>query len=139
LRIRSPEAIRPWQHVLEPLAGYLRLAECLVTEGSAYAEAWNFGPADEGARSVRRIVEQLTAASGSTWEQEQEPQPHEAHYLKLDSSKARARLGWKPRWSLETSLAKTMEWHADWRQAKDMHAVSLSQIAEYSTGQPASC
>ena len=132
LRVRSPEAIRPWQHVLEPLSGYLRLAECLVTEGCAYAEAWNFGPADEDARSVRWIVERLVAASpGATWECEQEPQPHEAHYLKLDSSKARARLGWKPEWGLETALDKTLEWHADWRQGKDMRVVSLAQIAAH--------
>jgi len=132
LRVRSPEAIRPWQHVLEPLSGYLSLAECLVTEGCAYAEAWNFGPADEDARSVRWIVERLVAASpGATWECEQEPQPHEAHYLKLDSSKARARLGWKPEWGLETALDKTLEWHADWRQGKDMRVVSLAQIAAH--------
>ena len=138
LLVRSPEAIRPWQHVLEPLSGYLRLAECLLTEGCAYAEAWNFGPADEDARSVRWIVERLVAASpGAIWKCEQEPQPHEAHYLKLDSSKARARLGWKPRWSLETALDKTMEWHAAWRQGKGMREVSLAQICEYTAWRPA--
>jgi CDP-glucose 4,6-dehydratase len=132
LRVRSPEAIRPWQHVLEPLAGYLRLAECLLTEGCSYAEAWNFGPVDEDARSVRWIVEHLVAASpGATWECEHEPQPHEALYLKLDSSKARARLGWRPRWRLETALDKTIEWYSGWRHGKDMHDVSLTQIVEY--------
>ena len=137
LRIRSPEAIRPWQHVLEPLSGYLRLAECLLTEGCAYAEAWNFGPADEDARSVRWIVERLLAAfPGAIWECEQDLQPHEAHFLKLDSSKARARLGWKPRWSLETALDKTMEWHSDWLQGKEMREVSLAQIAEYASWKP---
>lgn len=139
LWLRLPEAIRPWQHVLEPLSGYLRLAEYLVTEGCTYAEAWNFGPADEDARSVRWIVERLVAAfPGATWECEQEPQPHEAHYLKLDSSKARARLGWRLRWRLETALDKTLEWHADWRQGKDMHVVALAQIAEFTTWEPAS-
>ncbi len=132
LRIRSPQAIRPWQHVLEPLSGYLRLAERLYVEGSAYAEAWNFGPVDEDARPVRWIVERLVAATpGATWEHEQKPQPHEAHYLKLDSSKARTLLGWKPHWRLETALDKTLEWHAAWRQGKDMHDLSLNQIAEY--------
>jgi CDP-glucose 4,6-dehydratase len=140
LQIRSPEAIRPWQHVLEPLSGYLSLAEYLFTDGCAYAEAWNFGPADEDARSVRWIVERLLAASpgpGATWECEQEPQPHEANYLKLDSSKARTCLGWKPRWRLETALDKTLEWHNDWRHGKDMHAISQAQIAEYTTWKPA--
>ncbi len=139
LRIRAPEAIRPWQHVLEPLSGYLRLAEYLFTEGAAYAEAWNFGPSDEDARSVRWIVERLVAASpGATWECERNPQPHEAHSLKLDSRKARARLGWKPRWRLETALEKTIEWHAVWRQGKEMRDVSLAQIAEFTAEKSAS-
>lgn len=139
LKIRSPKAIRPWQHVLEPLSGYLRLAECLYTKGSAYAEGWNFGPADEDARSVSWIVERLVATSpGATWECDSGPQPHEAHYLKLDSSKARSRLGWDPRWRLETSLGKTLGWHTDWRRGKDMRSVSLAQIAEYVTLEPAS-
>ena len=137
LRVRSPEAVRPWQHVLEPLSGYLRLAECLLTEGCSYAEAWNFGPVDEDDRSVRWIVERLVASSpGATWEPEQEPQPHEALYLKLDSSKARARLGWSPHWRLETALDKTIEWHSDWRQGKDVRDVSLAQIAEYTAWRP---
>lgn len=115
------------------------LAECLFTEGSAYAEPWNFGPSDEDARSVRWIVERLlTISPGVTWEYEQEPQPHEAHYLKLDSSKARSRLRWKPRWNLQTALDKTMQWHSAWQQGEDMRAVSLSQIDEYTKWQPAS-
>ena len=137
LRVRSPDAVRPWQHVLEPLYGYLRLAECLLIDGCSYAEAWNFGPSDEDARSVRWIVERLVSAShGATWEYEQKPQLHEALYLKLDSSKARARLGWKSRWRLETALDKTIEWYSDWRQGKDMREVSLAQIAEYTAWRP---
>ena len=132
LKIRSPKAVRPWQHVLEPLSGYLMLAGCLYTKGGDYAEGWNFGPVDEDARTVRWIVERLVAASpGATWECEQGPRPHEANYLKLDSSKARARLGWKPRWRLETALAKTIEWHTAWRQGKSIRSVSQDQIAEY--------
>lgn len=132
LKIRSPEAIRPWQHALEPLTGYLRLAECLFAEGSTFAEAWNFGPSDEDARSVRWIVEHLAAAlPGTNWECEQQPQPHEAHYLKLDNSKARTRLGWKPKWCLETALDKTLEWHSAWRQGKDMYDMTLAQIHQY--------
>lgn len=139
VKIRSPKAIRPWQHVLEPLSGYLRLAERLYTEGSVYAEGWNFGPADEDARSVSWIVERLVAASpGAMWECDSGPQPHEAHYLKLDGSKARSLLGWEPRWRLETALEKTIEWHTDWRRGKDMRSVSLAQIAEYVTLEPTS-
>lgn len=132
LQIRSPEAIRPWQHVLEPISGYLKLAEYLFIEGSAYAEAWNFGPTDSDCRAVRWIVERLvTSSSGASWEYQQVPQPHEACYLKLDSSKARTRLGWQPRWTLDTALDKTLDWHADWLQGKNMRTVSLAQIAEY--------
>ncbi|MFH1707284.1 MAG: CDP-glucose 4,6-dehydratase [Planctomycetota bacterium] len=138
LRIRAPKAVRPWQHVLEPLAGYLSLAECLYMDGGAYAEAWNFGPADKDARTVRWIVERLVAATpGATWACEKHPQPHETHYLKLNSNKARARLGWQPRWRLETALDKTRAWHAAYTQGADMHALSLAQIAEYTDGKAA--
>ena len=137
VKIRSPKAIRPWQHVLEPLSGYLRLAECLHTKGSAYAEGWNFGPADKDGRNVSWIVERLVAAfPDATWECDPGPQPHEAHYLKLDLSKARSRLGWEPRWRLETALKKTLEWHTAWRLGKDMRSVSLAQIAEYAELEP---
>ena len=131
-QVRSPNAIRPWQHVLEPLSGYLLLAERLFTERAAFAEAWNFGPADEDARPVRWIVERLVSATpGAAWTCDATPQPHEASHLKLDSSKARARLGWRPHWQLATTLDKTLEWHASWRRGKDMRAVTLAQITEY--------
>ncbi len=137
LQIRSPDAIRPWQHVLEPLSGYLRLVECLYSKGSVYAEAWNFGPAEENARSVRWIIEKLTDAfPNSAWAYDQSQQLHEAQYLKLDSSKARARLDWRPRWNLDTALAKTIEWHAALQECKDMRSVSLAQIAEYTASNP---
>lgn len=132
LKIRSPDAIRPWQHVLEPLCGYLMLAECLYMESEKAAEPWNFGPADEDARPVRWIVERLAAQRGDViWECDKTSQVHEASYLKLDSSKARARLGWNPRWQLETSLIKTLEWHEAWQCGKDMRALTLAQIADY--------
>lgn len=132
LQIRSPNAIRPWQHVLEPLSGYLLLAERLFTGQAAFAEAWNFGPADEDARPVRWIVERLVSATpGAAWACDATPQPHEASHLKLDSSKARTRLDWQPRWRLATALDKTLEWHAAWRDGQDMRAVTLAQIAEY--------
>jgi len=132
LMIRSPQAIRPWQHVLEPLSGYLMLAERLYTDCTIYSEPWNFGPADEDARSVRWIVECLAALRPDiNWECNNATQPHEADYLKLDSSKAHARLGWYPRWDLKTALAKTMEWHRTWHQDADMREFTLHQIGEY--------
>lgn len=132
LVIRSPVAIRPWQHVLEPLSGYLALAERLFDEGAIFAEGWNFGPSEEDVRSVRWIVEQLSAAiPGATWQCDQAPQPHEANYLKLDSSKARDRLGWQSRWRLESGLKKTLEWHTAWRSGENMRERTLAQIRSY--------
>jgi CDP-glucose 4,6-dehydratase len=132
LTIRSPESVRPWQHVLEPISGYLVLAERLHAQGAEYAEAWNFGPRDEDARTVGWIVERLASQCPSvTWERDASPKPHEAHYLKLDSSKAGARLNWKPRWHLGTALDKTLEWHHAWRKGGNMQAVTLSQIDEF--------
>lgn len=133
LKIRSPQATRPWQHVLEPLSGYLALAERLYIDGAAgFAEAWNFGPSDEDARSVRWIVECLAEMRKDVkWECDETPQPHEAHYLKLDSSKAKSRLCWQPRWGLQIALQKTLEWHEAWRKVEDMRLFTMAQIAEY--------
>jgi CDP-glucose 4,6-dehydratase len=132
LKIRSPLSTRPWQHVLEPLSGYLNLAERLYTGGANFAEAWNFGPADTDARSVQWIVERLAGMRKDVnWKCDETPQPHEAHYLKLDSSKARSQLGWQPRWQLEKALNKTVEWHQAWRDGENMRAVTLAQVAEY--------
>jgi CDP-glucose 4,6-dehydratase len=131
-KIRSLQSIRPWQHVLEPLSGYLRLAECLVMQGLPFAEGWNFGPDDEDARPVSWILKRLTEmCQDMKWQCDDAPQPHEAHYLKLDSSKAKSRLGWKGRWHLQTALEKTLEWHQGWRDGDDMHAFTLKQIEEY--------
>ena len=132
LTIRSPNAVRPWQHVLEPLSGYLLLAEKLCTEGSAFAGPWNFGPNDEDAQSVGWIVERLCAQIPNVrWETENSMQPHEASLLKLDSSKAKAKLSWTPRWSLETALSKTTEWHQEWRNREDMVVITTQQIQAY--------
>lgn len=132
LMIRSPKSIRPWQHVLEPLAGYLMLAERLYINGSDFAEAWNFGPPDEDDRSVEWIVERMAEMRKDIkWQCENKSQPHEAKYLKLDSSKARNKLKWKPRWKLNTAIQKTLEWHEAWRKTEDMKSVTMSQIAEY--------
>lgn len=131
--IRNPGAIRPWQHVLEPLSGYLLLAQRLVEDGPAHAEAWNFGPAETDARPVQWIVERLTRAwgDGASWRLDTDPQPHEAQCLKLDCAKANARLGWRPRWPLERALDAVVEWHHAYLRREDMRAVCLRQIDEY--------
>jgi CDP-glucose 4,6-dehydratase len=133
MTIRSPKAVRPWQHVLEPLWGYLLLAEKLYTEGKAFAEAWNFGPEESDAKPVSWIVEQLCMSnSQAKWQIENIKQPHESDLLKLDSNKAKARLGWIPRWNLKTALNKTTEWHRAWKEKKNMSQVCYDQIKEYS-------
>lgn len=132
--IRSPQAVRPWQHVLEPLAGYLALAEKLHEEGSAYAEGWNFGPDDEDAKPVQWIVERLATAwgEGASWTLDAGLHPHEANYLELDCSKAKLRLGWQPRWHLDRALDAIVEWHRAYLRGEDMRDLTLRQIAEYS-------
>lgn len=131
--IRNPGATRPWQHVLEPLSGYLALAEKLFIEGNDWAEAWNFGPRDEDARPVSWIVEQLAGAWGADarWQIDDGQHPHEAHFLKLDISKARGRLGWEPRWNLSTALQQITRWHRAWLTKQDMRELCLAQIQEY--------
>ncbi len=133
VQIRNPHAIRPWQHVLEPLSGYLTLAQKLYTDGPAYAEGWNFGPPDTDARPVQWIVEQFTAqwGEGASWQLDANPHPHEAHYLKLDCSKACAKLGWHPRWNLPATLAGIVRWHKQMLLGDNMQTVSLQQIADY--------
>lgn len=132
MEVRSPDATRPWQHVLEPLSGYLTLAEMLSGHGESFAEAWNFGPRDSDARSVQWIVEALCRGyPEARWHCESKPQPHEALSLKLDSSKAEARLGWVPRWNTETALKETIAWHTAWKSGTDMTEFSLNQIHAY--------
>ncbi|XLZ73187.1 CDP-glucose 4,6-dehydratase [Massilia sp. SR12] len=133
VRIRSPHAIRPWQHVLEPLSGYLALAEHLYSGGAAFAEGFNFGPHDTDARPVQWIVERLCAqwGDGAAWELDGAPQPHEATYLKLDCSKARARLDWQPRWQLPRTLDEIVAWHKAHARGDDMRSFTLAQIATY--------
>ncbi len=131
--IRSPYAIRPWQHVLEPLNGYMTLAERAWNEGAACAEGWNFGPNDADARPVQWIVERMTQlwGEGARWERDSSPHPHEAHYLKLDASKAKMRLGWQPHLDLATTLHWVAEWYRDQAQGADARALTLDQIALY--------
>lgn len=134
VRIRNPLSTRPWQHVLEPLSGYLRLVEALWEDGKGAAEGWNFGPRDEDAKPVGAIVEHMAKLWGEAarWEVDAGTHPHEARYLKLDISKARARLGWEPRWSLQEALERIVAWHKAWRDGGDVRAHSLRDIAEYS-------
>jgi CDP-glucose 4,6-dehydratase len=136
--IRNPASIRPWQHVLEPLHGYLMVARRLYEEGSAFAEAWNFGPREEDCRSVRWIVDRLAESwgEGVRWEIDDRARPHEAAYLKLDSSKAVARLGWRPRWDLATALASIVRWHKAHHEGADMRRAVLAQIDEYCSTPP---
>lgn len=132
LLVRSPKAIRPWQHVLEPLSGYLKLGENLHREGASFAQGWNFGPREESAQTVEWVLEYLSGKSSSTpWEKDLTATPHEAQLLMLDSSKAQRLLHWSPRWSLKQALDMTLDWHHAWRESKDMRAFSLGQIQRY--------
>jgi len=132
LKLRSPHAVRPWQHVLSPLAGYLRLAEALSRDGGEEAaRAWNFGPAERDVRAVSWIVERLAALwSGElTWERDGRASPPEAGHLALDSSAAERALGWRPACTLDRALELTVRWHRAHRHGEDMRRVSLAQIA----------
>jgi CDP-glucose 4,6-dehydratase len=131
--IRNPHATRPWQHVLEPLNGYLALAEALYNEGPRYAGAWNFGPFDLNDRTVGWIVEQLYSLWGVpfSWERDEKSNPHENTYLKLDSSKARALLNWGPKLDLLTTLASIVEWTKAWQSGARMRDVTEGQISEF--------
>jgi CDP-glucose 4,6-dehydratase len=136
-RIRYPQAVRPWQHVLEPLGGYLLLAEKLSgTEAREYAEAWNFGPGEAAAQPVGWVVGRLASlwGDGLRWQQDQNAHLHESHFLRLDCSKARQRLGWRPRLGLEQTLAWTAEWYRAYQaEPKSVREVTKAQILRYLT------
>jgi len=133
VNIRNPHAIRPWQHVLEPLSGYLLLAQKLYEEGTSYAEGWNFGPNDEDAKPVQWVVEGLTKFWGddASWVLDGGDHPHEAHYLKLDCSKAKARLNWIPTWPLDETLGRIVDWQKKYQQGSNMKKITLEQITDY--------
>ncbi|MBU2851351.1 CDP-glucose 4,6-dehydratase [Acidithiobacillus ferrivorans] len=133
VRIRNPHAIRPWQHVLEPLSGYLLLAQRLLLDGQRFASGWNFGPADQDAQPVSWIVEEVVSQWGDAarWTQDAGEHPHEAHYLKLDCSKAHTELGWQPQWDLRHALNQTIRWHKAYLAGEDLRAVCQEQIRAY--------
>jgi CDP-glucose 4,6-dehydratase len=133
VRLRNPQAIRPWQHVLEPLSGYLSLAESLYQDGAAYSEAWNFGPAVEDSGSVEWIVQELAKHWNKVkWKRDDDAaHPHEAHSLMLDCSKARTRLGWLPLLSLADALEWTVHWYRAYESGGDMPGVTEQQIENY--------
>jgi CDP-glucose 4,6-dehydratase len=132
VHLRFPQAVRPWQHVLEPLAGYLQLAERLFAPyGAEFAKAWNFGPDATGDATVARIAETVARLWGESARVECSPStenPHEAGLLRLDSTLARTQLNWKPRWPLEHALAQTVAWYRAWTCGADMAAITLEQI-----------
>ena len=131
--IRNPHATRPWQHVLEPLSGYLMLAERLYADGQIFAEGWNFGPNDADAQPVKWIVSALASAWGDAakWQVAAGEHPHEAHHLKLDISKAKARLAWQPRWNLPTALNHITTWHQAWLNKQPVRELCHTQIQQY--------
>ncbi|MFC1844700.1 CDP-glucose 4,6-dehydratase [Thermodesulfobacteriota bacterium] len=134
--LRNPHAIRPWQHVLDPLSGYLMLIEKLYTEGQPFAQGWNFGPSEQDTRPVEWIAQKIAALCGGLkWEKDNSANPHEAHYLKLDCSKARTQLAWKPRFNLQKALEWTVLWYKRQAAGEDMRSTTEEQIKNY-TGLP---
>jgi CDP-glucose 4,6-dehydratase len=131
--IRSPHAIRPFQHVLEPLSGYLTLAERLFTDGPVFGEGFNFGPNDEDTKPVQWIVERFVQLWGenASWVIDENLHSHEAHFLKLDCSKSRARLDWHPKWRLSDALERIIEWHKAALDLSDMKQFTINQIKDY--------
>jgi CDP-glucose 4,6-dehydratase len=131
--VRNPLATRPWQHVLEPLSGYLVLAEKLYNRGETFAGAWNFGPKDEDCQSVEWILNRMinTWGEGATWQLDTNKNPHEAGYLKLDCSKAAQELKWTPKWNLNFTLNSIVHWHKAWLDHADMKLHCLKEIKKY--------
>jgi CDP-glucose 4,6-dehydratase len=133
LMIRNPLATRPWQHVLEPLSGYLILCQALYQDGYSFASGWNFGPQDDDTRSVQEVIDLMISRwnGAASWEKEGSEQPHEAQLLKLDCSKARQKLGWAPKWNLPMAIEKIVEWQKSFQSNSNMQEISLAQINQY--------
>ena len=135
LHVRNPNATRPWQHVLEPLSGYLILAQRLYDEEVSFSEGWNFGPTDDGERTVGWIAETLATKWGVAAQiaSQAGEHPHEANFLKLDISKAKQQLGWQPKWSLDVALDKIVTWHKALIANQDLQELCIQQIQEYNS------
>ncbi len=133
VHLRNPHAIRPWQHVLEPLSGYLLLAQRLLQDGVRFADAWNFGPEDQDARDVGWVVARLCEkwGNGAEYTIDNGDHPHEATYLKLDCSKAKAHLNWRSRWNLETAIDAIIRWTKAYQDGIDLRQVCMRQIDAY--------
>jgi CDP-glucose 4,6-dehydratase len=133
VQIRSPHAVRPWQHVVEPLRGYLMLAERLIEDGPIYSESWNFGPRDEDVKTVQWIVEKIANCwgDGASWQVDNNQHPHEASYLKLDISKAVGKLGWQPKLSLDDALNLIVSWSKQVIAGDDAGKLTRKQIHDY--------
>ena len=134
LSIRNPLATRPWQHVLEPLSGYLVLAQALYEIGPQFVGGWNFGPNHSDARPVQEVVDLLVSTWGSpaSWAQDSSEHPYETHSLKLDITKANKELGWAPKWNLVTAIKQVVQWQHAYQNMQDMKSISLAQIQSYS-------
>ncbi len=131
--IRNPSAVRPWQHVLEPLSGYMELAERLWFEGVRYSGGWNFGPNEDSAKQVSEIMDRIVKIWGNnaSWEIDECESVHEANYLKLDCSKAKNLLGFSPKFQLKDSLAWSVDWYKAYHRGDDMRAITLDQLDRY--------
>lgn len=131
--IRNPMSIRPWQHVLEPLSGYLILAEDLFLKGKELADAWNFGPNDDDCKPVSWLLDKLIQywGNGSSWKLDENPNPHEATFLKLDCSKAKFYLKWEPKWHVEETLQRIVKWHKSFILNENMKNITIKEIKEY--------
>lgn len=130
--IRNPKATRPWQHVLEPLSGYLLLAEKLFNEPDKYSEGWNFGPHVNDVKQVDWILDYMVELwPNSYWKLDSSPNPHEANLLKLDISKSESQLRWHPTWSLETSLKKIVQWQKSYESGANMHDICSKEISQF--------
>jgi len=133
LQVRNPMATRPWQHVLEPLSGYIVLCQQLINNPKEYTNGWNFGPKDDDVKPVSDLADIMVRSWGedAQWKLDDKSQPHEAHSLRLDCSKANTLLKWKPIWNLERALDETVQWYKSWHQQNNMYDFTLNQISIY--------
>ena len=133
--IRNPKATRPWQHVLEPLSGYLVLAQKLYKDQKEYAEGWNFGPNEQDVKPVDWILNKMIVSwPNSSWKLDESSNPHEAGFLKLDISKSKSKLDWNPVWELSHTLERIISWHKAWLNKENMQIVCLTEIKIYMKG-----